>query len=136
MEVFNELTILGCGYCILIFTDFVPHYMLKNTYGWIIIAFVMLNFGTNILFLVIVMFGELMKLCRKLRGAEKAKKEQSRTRGSPELSKTNVSLMHTEGLGDLESPNARSPAKTKKKKGKGKDKKKPKRSKLEKDLQV
>ena len=48
VEVFNEMNIIICTYCMIIYTDFVDDAHLKRRAGWGIIAIVSINLFVNI----------------------------------------------------------------------------------------
>ena len=48
-EIFNEACVLLSSYQLFIFTDYVSSLEIKNITGYLMIATILLNFGTNIL---------------------------------------------------------------------------------------
>ena len=66
-EIFNEFTILTCGYCMIIYTDFTTDANLKYSMGWFIIAVVMFNILVNMVVMIIFGIGKVKELCIKLR---------------------------------------------------------------------
>jgi len=53
LELFNEICILGVGYHLLLFTDFVPEPEIKYSIGWSAIVLSSLNIVVNLVMILI-----------------------------------------------------------------------------------
>ena len=73
IEIFNESTILICGYIMPAFTDFLDNPDIKNYSGFAIISMVLLNLLVNIMLIIKEKIHDLIKTIRKLKERIKAK---------------------------------------------------------------
>jgi hypothetical protein len=64
LEAFNELCILAIGYCLLAFTDWVDGYLVKDFFGYLIIAIILFNFACHILLQCYSLIRSLGMLCK------------------------------------------------------------------------
>eukprot|EP00347_Sterkiella_histriomuscorum_P003158 403365370 len=67
IEVMNEISVLGCSYQLLIFTDYEAEGFIKEYFGYGIIAVILINFVTNISIMVYDFILRLKLSYKKLR---------------------------------------------------------------------
>jgi hypothetical protein len=69
-EIFNEACVLLSSYQLFIFTDYVTSLEVKKITGYLMIATILLNFGTNIIIQVGSALCTLPRACRRIKNSQ------------------------------------------------------------------